>query len=400
MRLILIQDKVTPLGGSEHSVRVQISGLIEREHSLLVATSPDQVRLGTDDPELRGVEWLAMRAGHGFRSARAAARIICEAAWTFDPDLVEIGNVYGLLGPTGVKYLEKHFRVVHTCRDTRPTCPHFDRLLPGGEICREHPGPACLRRHCLGPEIRPRVLREILEFSLRFRALRQARAVLVESTAFRNLLLELGVPGEKIHILPLYVKSTGDTPDPPSRSAPYILATGLLEKPEKGLEYLIRAFSEIRHSDARLRLTGRRGEAWDRVLPLIREKNLDDRIDITGWLSETALAGELGRCRVAAFPSRLYESFGLAGAEAAAAGRPVVASNCGGSRDWIRDGETGAIADRRYPEAMAAALNRYIDDPELADIHGSAARAFVTGRYTREANLDSTMEVYDRVMEQ
>jgi glycosyltransferase involved in cell wall biosynthesis len=84
---------------------------------------------------------------------------------------------------------------------------------------------------------------------------------------------------------------------------------------------------------------------------------------------EPLLAG----AAVVAVPSR-REGFGLVAAEAMAHGKPVVASAVGGLLDLVVDGETGLLVPPGDVEALRAALERLLGDPELRRRLGAAGR--------------------------
>ncbi|MGK5631317.1 D-inositol-3-phosphate glycosyltransferase [Streptomyces sp. URMC 123] len=67
------------------------------------------------------------------------------------------------------------------------------------------------------------------------------------------------------------------------------------------------------------------------------------------------------------------ESFGLVAIEAQASGTPVVAAAVGGLPVAVRDGVSGFLVDGHDPDAYAAVLRRFTDDPALADRMGTAA---------------------------
>lgn len=391
MRLLLVNDRVRPHGGSEHTVRAQIAGLLRRGHALAVMAPPEEAEAGRADPQLAGAEWLPVQHGAGFRTALRAAAEIEAQARAFGADLIEVVNIGGLLGPRGTLRLARRWALVHACRDVRPTCPRGDRALPRGGLCADRCGFVCLRRRCLGPEHEPRGLRAVVDGRLRWRALGAARAIVVESTSMAQLLAATGVPPPRLTVapVPVHAPAAARTAD---ATPPVILGVGLLGDPRKGLVHLARAFARLSAPGARLRLTGRPGAAWEQARPWL--KTAAGRVEVLGWLGETELQAERGEARVAAFPSRFFESFGLAGAECAAAGRPVVAVDCGGPREWIRDGHTGRIVDREDPQAMAAALERYLAEPQLAADHGRAARQLVAQRFTERAFLDALEQVY------
>lgn len=73
-------------------------------------------------------------------------------------------------------------------------------------------------------------------------------------------------------------------------------------------------------------------------------------------------------------PSVWPEPFGLVALEAAAAGKPIVATAMGGLRDIVADDETGLLVPAEDRAALAAALQRLAGDPQLRERLGAAAR--------------------------
>jgi glycosyltransferase involved in cell wall biosynthesis len=73
-------------------------------------------------------------------------------------------------------------------------------------------------------------------------------------------------------------------------------------------------------------------------------------------------------------PSLWPEPFGLVALEAAAAGKPIVASNIGGLRDIVVDGETGLLVPPDDRLALVAAMHRLSSDADLRQRLGNAAR--------------------------
>ncbi|HET9593137.1 MAG TPA: glycosyltransferase family 4 protein [Solirubrobacterales bacterium] len=73
-------------------------------------------------------------------------------------------------------------------------------------------------------------------------------------------------------------------------------------------------------------------------------------------------------------PSLWPEPFGLVALEAAAAGKPIVATDMGGLRDIVVDGETGLVVPAEDRSALIAAMQRLIGDAELRERLGAAAK--------------------------
>jgi glycosyltransferase involved in cell wall biosynthesis len=79
------------------------------------------------------------------------------------------------------------------------------------------------------------------------------------------------------------------------------------------------------------------------------------------------------RCLFAIVPSIWPEPFGLVALETAAAGKPIVASDIGGLRDIVVDGETGLLVAPGDPGALRVALMQLIAEPGLRERLGAAA---------------------------
>ncbi|HET7573253.1 MAG TPA: glycosyltransferase family 4 protein [Gaiellaceae bacterium] len=88
------------------------------------------------------------------------------------------------------------------------------------------------------------------------------------------------------------------------------------------------------------------------------------------------------------------EGFGLACAEAMAAGRPVVAAAGGALLELVDDGETGILVPPRDAAALRAAVERLLADPELRARLGAAARERARERFGWDAVIERTLAVY------
>lgn len=97
------------------------------------------------------------------------------------------------------------------------------------------------------------------------------------------------------------------------------------------------------------------------------------------------------------FPSEI-EGLPNAVIEAALAGLPIVGADIGGVRDVIENEREGLIVPPRDPAAMAAAMQRYLQDPALAGLHGQAAHNRAAQAYAVENTLAKIYELYDQVL--
>ena len=91
------------------------------------------------------------------------------------------------------------------------------------------------------------------------------------------------------------------------------------------------------------------------------------------------------------------ESFGVVAVEAMACECPVVVSDADGFTEVVEDGVTGFIVPRRNPEAAAAAIQKFIDNPRLREKMGAAGRARVSGLYDWKDNVALMIDIYSEV---
>lgn len=146
-----------------------------------------------------------------------------------------------------------------------------------------------------------------------------------------------------------------------------ILSVGRLDA-QKDHSTLIRAFASLSGDfpDWHLKIIGE-GPLRGALESDIRQLGLEDRIFMPGITKD--VAEEYTRAHIFALPS-LYESFGLATAEAMSAGLPVLGfADCPGTNTLIIDDENGVLCEvdkgTTRVRAFAASLRALMEDPVL-----------------------------------
>lgn len=164
---------------------------------------------------------------------------------------------------------------------------------------------------------------------------------------------------------------------------------------EKGHEVLVEAFSRVRRRlpGARLILVGS-GELESELRGRVARLGLDGSVTFAGARDASEM---LPGFDVFVQPSN-YESQGLAILEAMAAGRPVVATDVGGVRGVVRDGETGILVPRGDAPAMAEAIVRLAESPGLGRRLADRARAWVRERFAAGRMVDAYAALYRRLL--
>ncbi|MCR5638516.1 MAG: glycosyltransferase family 4 protein [Lachnospiraceae bacterium] len=108
----------------------------------------------------------------------------------------------------------------------------------------------------------------------------------------------------------------------------YMLYLGTLE-PRKNIKRLILAYSHLVEKNAvtpELVIAGGKGWKYQDIYKTIKEKNLESRVKILGYVEEKDAPVIMGNAMFFVFPS-MYEGFGMPPVEALACGTPVMAGN-------------------------------------------------------------------------
>jgi glycosyltransferase involved in cell wall biosynthesis len=159
--------------------------------------------------------------------------------------------------------------------------------------------------------------------------------------------------------------------------SPLVVFFGFLH-PVKGLEYLVRGMVRVRRQLPRARLVlaggwdslalpGQEGLGYrDRLLDLIRAADLQQAVQVTGYLDETAVSGLLFAADVVALPFTYGISFKSGSLLAAMAhGRPVVATQPALADPQLRPGEHLLCVPARDSESLAQAILAVLGNPDL-----------------------------------
>jgi glycosyltransferase involved in cell wall biosynthesis len=171
----------------------------------------------------------------------------------------------------------------------------------------------------------------------------------------------------------------------------------------KGLEDFIGAAATLaeRHPRARFLVAGEPGPGDDAYLEsLQRLANLlgvGDRVIFVGLRRDVPAL--LAASTVAVMPS-LNEALSNALLESMAAGAPTVATRVGGTPEAIIDGRNGVLVAPGDVTALASAIGRLLDAPDMAAALGRAARRTVEQRYSLQAMVGATEQLYIDLLRQ
>lgn len=137
------------------------------------------------------------------------------------------------------------------------------------------------------------------------------------------------------------------------------------------------------------------GERRDALRARVAEPDLAGRVVLAGFRDDVDRL--LPACDVFCLSSHM-EGLGTSLLDAMAFARPVVATAAGGIPEAVEDGVTGRLVPVRDAQALAGAILELVDDPALRTRMGEAARGRFLARFTAEAMVQATLEVYREVL--
>lgn len=165
---------------------------------------------------------------------------------------------------------------------------------------------------------------------------------------------------------------------------------------EKGIDILIRAFSQLKHKFSYLELiivgSGPREEA---LRQLVKSLNLTESIYFTGWQQETTKC--LEKIDIFVMPSR-SEGLSIATIEAMMAKKPIVATNTGGLVELIDHRETGILVEPNNVEQLGEGIEQLLVDSDLRGKTSINAQSKAVDRFTSELMVANTKRIYEKVM--
>lgn len=349
MRIVQLNPFHYPfMGGIEHRIH-HMSKRLARKHEVIVVTS----RLEGTERE----EWM-----DGYRVLRLDSRFISN----YNPPYVSSKGVLQTLKDLGPDVVDFHYR----------WAPSYTRQV------MKHDGKVVFTYHNTYGEGEGamRVISHLNDWSFMRKMLAFEKVVCI-SEFVREDNARHGFPIDRMCVVPNGV----EMPTVTSHEGGFILSLGRMVH-TKGLEYLLQAMRDV---DAKLIVAGA-GPERERMEELSRRYSLANKVQMLGRVSEERKQELFATCTLFVMPS-LFESYGIAAAEAMSFGKAVVATNVGGLPEVVAD--CGVLVPPRDPGALARAINSLLADQKRRQDLGQMAKARAS-LYSWDRVADLQEQVY------
>jgi glycosyltransferase involved in cell wall biosynthesis len=227
-------------------------------------------------------------------------------------------------------------------------------------------------------------------------ARRIPRLVTVSASSKRDIIAQMDVPADRLHIVPVGVDPKIFRPLPHIARVPgRLMTTTSSDVPMKGLAPLLEALAKVRteRSDVELVIIGK-PKSRSAIPAIIDRLGLQQAVTFVSGVTTERIVELYAEAEVAVVPS-LYEGFSLPAVEAMACGVPLVSTTGGALPEVVgTSGESGLLVPPGDPDALATMLLRALGDPELRARVGEAGRARALDKFTWRATALGTVENY------
>jgi len=402
MRILYCNKYNYRFSGTEQYLFDLMAGLRERGHEVSLFSSDDLEGTTANHPFARAPRLLANLQAQALRAGRAiysweARRALRRVIAGFGPQLAHVRNIYHHLSPSILWELKaSRIPVIYHLNDFKLLCPNYNFVAHGQncERCRGGRFWNVVTQGCYhGGRAAAMVLSAEAYLHKWLGSHRDCVDLFLAPSEFvKTKLQECGWGSHRIEVLPHFQP----VPDlaRPSSAGDCILYFGRLS-PEKGVGDLVTAMRSLPQIELAIAGDGPHRDELEKRVQTERIRN----IRFVGQLQGAELQKAIEDCRFTIFPSRAYETLGKSILESYAHGRPVIASDLGSRREFVRHHGTGLLYQAGNSAHLAEAISFLHSHPALGDAMGAAARKLLQVKYSFESHYLRLCELYGELIE-
>jgi len=238
--------------------------------------------------------------------------------------------------------------------------------------------------------------------------LKKADLITTDGEHMKQPLVELGADSSKIALIYFGVDTDKFSPKLRNNrlreklgiySSPMIISLRAFE-PRYDIESLINAIPLVLREapEAKFVIAGK-GSQEAKVKELVRSLRVSENVKFTGSISNDELPQYLASADI--YVSTSLSDAGLAAstAEAMACALPVVITDFGDNRKWVKDGVNGFLVPLRNPEALASRIIQLIHNRNIREKFGELGRQIIEERNNWQKEMAKVEELYKELIE-
>lgn len=323
------------------------------------------------------------------RTIAEAGKIMDE----FKPDVLHVHNYKFLITPS-IFYAAKQrgIKTVLTLHNYRLMVPCGNFMTKDGKVCEKclTESPLnILKYRCAQGSFLKSYLQYRLFTKTKFKLNKLVDLVdtyIVLSNFAKNKLTQTGVPAEQIVVKPNFITTENISELPAKKKRAVFI--GRLSF-EKGLLNLIEDWSAVNYP---LYVIGT-GPQENKAKEISKSNK---NITFLGNMENKKVKEFLAESSFLVFPSTLYEGMPITILEAMSVGVPVIATNLGPRNEMIQNGINGFLYENGNGTEFIDKVNMLIENKELRNKMGTAAKEEYSRKYTSEINFKMLVNIYKK----
>jgi len=292
--------------------------------------------------------------------------------------------------------------VIRTIHANNPYCPSGSRHLQRwGQPCdRAYNLGGCLWGHLVDNcgSIRPQRFYPGFQITWQDMHTLKEVPVIANSQFVKDQMIRSDYREDAIHVLHYPAPNVREYFPPHQGDVPHFVFLGRIA-PEKGLTWLLKALAEVKvplHMD----IAGAGNQQREQAIRSLAERlGLMDKITFHGWVNEAQAIQLLQSARALVFPSVWHEPAGIVSLEAAAAGRPIIASKVGGIPEYVGRLQNAVLVEPNDIQGLAKSIEQLACDWTLAQQMGVEGRQLAKEHFSLEKHMQELMRLYELALE-
>ncbi|TVM04333.1 MAG: hypothetical protein CV087_00100 [Candidatus Brocadia sp. WS118] len=383
MKVLHMHHLYRPFGGGERYLLDLCDILEEKGHRTVIVSSKHPANYHRENRK----EFFIERS-FGLRTGYKMWGVINGIVKQENPDIIHLHETFVFMSPFIIRRLIHLKPTVQTIHTSFFFCPKDTKILPGGDFCYDAMGTWCIRNGCM----REFNLRLAFNKSWRNWVTRKVDKIIVPSHYLKEEAIGNGIPAEKLEVIPHFTgKNIQDEYVETERDS--ILFVGRTD-PIKGICELLQSLSFIRDRTWKTYIVGL-GDGLQKYEKMAHDLGIKEKVVFLSNIDYADLDTYYQKASIVVFPSMSPESFGLVGIEAMSFGRPVVAFDVGGPREWLVDGKTGFLVKRGDVKEFSLRIEHLLEDASMAKQMGLEGQRRVNEHYRKEIHLKRLLSIYE-----
>lgn len=402
---ILFVNKFHYLKGGSEKYYFELAELMkEKGHEVAFFSMKDEKNISTGNKEYF-VEPIDLNSGSKLKAldviySKANYKKMKEALEDFKPDIVHVNNFQRQLSASIIKAVkEKKTPIVFTAHDVQAICPAITMMDKDKNVCEKCMGGKylnCIKKKCNKGSTLKSIVGALEGYYYRQHKIytKKINRIITPTEFYKNKLILDGIPENKIIAMHNFIDVKQY--DIQTSDEGYALYIGRLSK-EKGIINLIQAFEKL--DGGKLYIAGD-GPEKENILNFIKNRNLENRIKLLGFLDKEQVKDTVCRCRFVVVPSIWYENCPYSILETLAIGKPVIGAKIGGIPELVKDNETGLLYEFDSIEELTNKMEILFKDKTLAKKYGFQARKQAIECFDKEKYYNDILEIYSEIIKE